>query len=204
MATTRDRILQNLLDKPKSTIKDLADAVNINAISVRHHLASLQADGLVSAEEERHGVGRPRLVYSLTPKGTEIFPSNYLQLTDRILDQLKASLPASELRELFENMADRQAASILPDFDAMTDPEERINYLSSILGGDGQTIRWEKLEDGSYRIEVPNCPYIQISKSHPEICTYDEELFHKLLGMKIVKTGSICHGDHACTYIVTP
>ena len=204
MATTRDRILQTLLDKPKSTIKDLADAVSINAISVRHHLASLQAEGLVSSEEERHGVGRPRLVYSLTPKGTEIFPSNYLQLTDRILDQLKASLPAAELRDLFENMAQRQAASILPDFDAMTDPEERIRYLANMLGSDGHAIRWEKLEDGTFSLEVANCPYIQISKAHPEICLYDQELFRKLLNMKITKTGSICHGDRACTYIVTP
>ncbi|NSW52846.1 MAG: winged helix-turn-helix transcriptional regulator [Anaerolineae bacterium] len=204
MATTRDRILQTLLDKPKSTIKDLADAVSINAISVRHHLASLQADGLVNAEEERHGVGRPRLVYSLTTKGTEIFPSNYLQLTDRLLNQLKDSLPASQLRVLFESMAERQAASVLPDFDTMRDPEERIAYLAQILGGDGHTIRWEKQEDGTYLLEVANCPYIQISKQHPEICMYDQELFRKLLGMKITKTGSICHGDRACTYIVRP
>jgi len=143
-------------------------------------------------------------VYALTPKGSEIFPSNYLQLTDRLLDQLKNTLPPAELKELFENMADRQAAALLPDFDSMKDPEQRIRYLATILGEDGHSIRWEEKEDGSYQIEIANCPYVHISKAHPEICTYDEELFRKLLNMKITKIASICHGDRTCAYIVKP
>ena len=34
-------------------INELAEVVGINPISVRHHLNSLQADGLIEAEEER-------------------------------------------------------------------------------------------------------------------------------------------------------
>ena len=33
------------------------EELGINAISVRHHLQNLQAEALVAAEEERHGVG---------------------------------------------------------------------------------------------------------------------------------------------------
>ena len=66
MSSTRDRILQTLLRQPRRTINDLAEAVGINPISVRHHLTSLQVEGLVTSEEERHGVGRPRLLYALT------------------------------------------------------------------------------------------------------------------------------------------
>ncbi|HEX2994159.1 MAG TPA: winged helix-turn-helix transcriptional regulator, partial [Anaerolineales bacterium] len=62
----KDKILQALLRKPKITINELAEAVGINPISVRHHLTNLQMEGLIAAEEERHGVGRPRLVYALT------------------------------------------------------------------------------------------------------------------------------------------
>jgi predicted ArsR family transcriptional regulator len=81
------------MKKPHSTINDLAKAVSINSISVRHHLTSLLLDGLVQSEEERHGVGRPRLVYSLSQKGLERFPTRYFELTSRLLDQMKESLP---------------------------------------------------------------------------------------------------------------
>ena len=47
MSSTRDRVLQALLTHPRITIDELADEVGINPISIRHHIASLQAEGLV-------------------------------------------------------------------------------------------------------------------------------------------------------------
>ncbi len=105
MKSTRDRILQCLLTHPRSTITDLASEVGINAISVRHHISSLQVEGLINAEEERHGVGRPRQVYNLTESGSEKFPTNYLRLTTKILDQMKNTLPAPVVEKLFTEIA---------------------------------------------------------------------------------------------------
>ena len=94
MKSTKDKILQTLLHHPKITINELAEAVDINPISVRHHLTNLQMEGLIEAEEVRHGVGRPRLVYSLTQDGMERFPTKYLRLTTRLLAQMKETMPA--------------------------------------------------------------------------------------------------------------
>ena len=57
MKSTRDKILNTLLTQRQATIKQLSEVVGINGISVRHHLINLQAEGLVTAEEQRHGVG---------------------------------------------------------------------------------------------------------------------------------------------------
>src|SRR5512141_2796665 len=105
MKSTRERILQTLLSHPRSTINELAAAIGINAISVRHHRTSLQADGLVTYEEERHGVGRPRLVYFLTEKGMEHFPTRYFRLTNRLLDQIKGTFSDQMVQKLFTQMA---------------------------------------------------------------------------------------------------
>ena len=56
--STRERVLQTLLTNQRCTINEIADAVEINPISVRHHITKLQADGMVDSEEERHGVGQ--------------------------------------------------------------------------------------------------------------------------------------------------
>src|SRR5664279_2793108 len=93
MKSTRDRIMQTLLRQPRTTINQLAVAVGINPISVRHHLTNLQVEGLVATEEERHGVGRPRLVYYLTEAGLEKFPTRYLRLTNHLLSQMKDKFP---------------------------------------------------------------------------------------------------------------
>ena len=201
MATTRERILQTLLDNPRSTIKALAEAVSINAISVRHHLASLQADGLVDSDEERHGVGRPRLVYSLTKKGTEIFPSNYLELTDRLLVELNETMAPDQLETVFTRMADRQIDELRPELLTLTTPQDRIKYLVEKMEEGGHSIQWEETEDGNFLIEVANCPYLHISKAHPVVCAYDEHLFKEILGLETEKVSSICNGDRVCCYL---
>lgn len=204
MATTREKILQTLLDNPRSTIKALAEAVSINAISVRHHLASLQADALVTSEEERHGVGRPRLVYSLTKKGTEIFPSNYLELTDRLLLELNETMEPGQLENVFTRMADRQINELRPDFDGLKTPRERVEYLAERLEEGGHSINWSEVDDGNFRLEIANCPYLHISKAHPVVCAYDEHLFKEVLNMETEKISSICEGDRVCCYLAKP
>jgi len=201
MATTRERILQTLLEHPRSTIKDLAESVSINAISVRHHLSSLQADNLVVSEEERHGVGRPRLVYSLTKKGSEVFPSNYLDLTDRLLNELHETMPKEAMENLFVSMADRVIDELRPELDTLTNERDRVQYLEDKLSNSGHSIQWAEDEDGNYVIEVSNCPYLHISKSHPIVCVYDEHIFEQVLGMKTEKSRSICQGDRVCCYL---
>jgi len=51
MKSTSERILLNLLNRPRSSINEMAGVVGINAISVRHHLTSLEAEDLVSSDE---------------------------------------------------------------------------------------------------------------------------------------------------------
>ncbi len=112
--STREKILHTLLAHPHSTISELAEAVSINSISVRHHLTNLQAEGLVTAEEERLGGGRPRLVYNLTENGLERFPTRYMRLADLLIRQLKNDLPAESLQNLFTQIAAFMAEDILP------------------------------------------------------------------------------------------
>src|SRR4026208_220883 len=126
MKSMKDKILQVLLRKPKITINDLAAAVGINAISVRHHLTNLQMEGLISGGEERPGVGRPRLVYSLTEDGMERFPTKYLRLTTRLLTQMKDSMPGPVIAQLFSQIAEDMASEYSSQVQGMS-MEERLD-----------------------------------------------------------------------------
>ena len=128
MKSTRDRILQTLLRQPRQTINELAEAVGINPISVRHHLTNLQMEGLVTAEEERHGVGRPRLVYALTEDGLEKFPSRYLRLTTRLLAQMKETMPGPVVSQLFSQIAEDLANEYRDQIQGLS-MEERLDFV---------------------------------------------------------------------------
>jgi predicted ArsR family transcriptional regulator len=200
MNSTRERILQSLLHHPRSTINVLADEVGINPISVRHHLTNLQAEGLISAAEERHGVGRPRLVYSLTEDGLERFPTRYLRLTTRILSQLKEQLPQPMVSDMFKQVATSLAAEHEQQLIGLS-VEERLNVMKELLDEEGFVVEWEK-KDKDYLIHEITCPYLQVGHVHPEVCIVDQTLISKMLAVPVNKIQCILSGAAHCTYIV--
>ncbi|MBT3189543.1 MAG: winged helix-turn-helix transcriptional regulator [Anaerolineae bacterium] len=202
MAKTRDEILQALLRKPRSTINDLAEAVGINPISVRHHLNNLQAGGLIISEEERHGVGRPRLVYTLTEEGSEKFPTRYLQLTSRLLSQLKETLPNPMVKELFSQVAMNLAEEYTDQLENLN-VEERLDMIKELLAQEGFTVEWEKSGD-QYLIHEISCPYHKVGQNHPEICSMDQTIISQMLAVPAEQVQCILSGDERCTYVVEP
>jgi predicted ArsR family transcriptional regulator len=198
--STREKILKSLAQNPGATVNDLAKMVGINAISVRHHLTNLQAEGLVRAEEERHGVGRPRMICFLTEAGLEKFPTRYLQLTNRLLGQMKETLPAPLINELFSQMAKELATTYVHEMKGLS-VEERLQVMSELLAKEGFTVEWEKQGD-DYHIHEISCPYYKVGQDHPEICTIDQQLISNLLSVPAEKVQCILSGDTFCTYVV--
>lgn len=198
MKSTREKVLQTLASNPRSTIVEIAKAVGINAISVRHHLTNLQAANLVSAEEERHGVGRPRLVYFLTDQGLEKFPSRYYRLTNNLLQQIKETLPDTDVQLLFKGMAGKLADEYLPGFQSLGF-EDRLSLLQSVLEKEGYALEWIKQENG-YQLNEISCPFYQIGKEHPELCLFDKSLIAILLGIREEDIIHIRKNDNHCAF----
>ena len=201
--STRDRILNTILERQRCTINDLADAVGINPISVRHHIIKLEAQGLVNSEEERHGVGRPPKVYYLTEAGMEKFPTRYLLLTKRLLDQLKANFSQAKVNELFTEMAKEVVEKYASEIDIASLPmEERLDILIKFLFEEGFTVEWERTKDGFLVHEI-SCPYFRIGENHPEICQVDETLISNLLMVPTQRVKCVLSGDSHCTYEIS-
>jgi DeoR family transcriptional regulator, suf operon transcriptional repressor len=200
MKSTRDRILRTLLNHPNASISDLADAVSINTISVRHHLTNLLADGLIIASEVRHGVGRPRLVYSLSESGQEKFPTRYMELTNMLLDQLKKTLTHEQVKEVFSKIAQSMASDQIIKTKKLTF-EQKLDFIQQALSNEGFTIEWEKYNDG-YLINEISCPYYHVGQNHPEVCVLDQTLISSILSRKTEKINCVLNGDHHCSYLV--
>jgi DeoR family transcriptional regulator, suf operon transcriptional repressor len=200
MISTREKVLQSLLAHPRSTITELGEKVGINSISVRHHISSLLIEGLIVAEEERHGVGRPRQVYYLTESGSERFPTNYLRLTTKILDQMKSTLPAPVVDKLFTEIALDMSANY-QDLAINLSLEEKLNLIITLLSREGFTVEWEKAGD-EYRIHEISCPYFHVGQNHPEVCKVDQTMISSILSIPVEKINCLLLGNDHCTYVV--
>jgi len=180
----------------------LAESVGINPISVRHHVNKLEAEGLIESQEERHGVGRPRLVYNLTQKGMEQFPQRYLQLTLRLLEQLKSNLPDQMIGDIFREVAQGIAGEITQQVDLKDlDLEERLELLQNALVAEGFMVELEE-EDGDYYIVEASCPYHHVGEDYPEICIVDKELIARFAYTSPERVECILDGDKQCRYLI--
>jgi DeoR family suf operon transcriptional repressor len=197
---TRERVMHTMLVRERCTIIELAEAVDINPISVRHHIAKLEAEGLVNSEEERHGVGRPRRMYFLTEKGREQFPTRYIRLTLRLLEQLKETMPTPVVERLFTQIAMEMASGYRNEAEGLS-TEQRLDLVQQLLTSEGFNVEIEKTDD-AYLIRESNCPYYHVGPNHPEVCSVDQTLISTILEVPAQKIQCMLHGDAHCTYII--
>jgi predicted ArsR family transcriptional regulator len=194
--------MRSLLLNQKRTINELAESVEINPISVRHHVNKLEAEGLIQSEEERHGVGRPRLVFSLTPKGMEQFPKRYLQLTLRLLEHLKTNLPDKVLGDIFKEVAEGIAGDLTHNINLEDlNLKERLELLQKVLISEGFMVNLEE-EAGDFYIVEASCPYHHVGEDYPEICVVDQELIAHFASTTPKRVECILDGDKQCKYLI--
>jgi predicted ArsR family transcriptional regulator len=166
--STREVILHTIKSSPESTIETLAGAADVSPVTVRHHINSLLADGLIEAAAVRRKVGRPYYIYSLSTKGQELFPKRYVRLTSRILDELKARLPENMVAEIFKGVVQGIIAEHAGEFESLS-MERKLDYLVEMLGEEGFLSSWEKTAEG-YKLVEYSCPYLSVGHQHSEVC----------------------------------
>ncbi len=181
MHSTRTQILQLIRDEGQVTVDQLAEKLNLSPMTIRHHLALLQRDGLVQAEvmPSPGRRGRPRLTYILTSAGAEMFPSNVTRLAHVLLVQLKRLMPPAELNTFLEGVADAWASSF-PNVEGIS-TEAKLDQITMFLNNMGYQAVWE-YAGSVIEFRMKNCPYRWLAGRHPELCLVDMKLLQRLTG----------------------
>jgi predicted ArsR family transcriptional regulator len=196
--STREVILEEIKRTNGATVEALAETAEISPVTVRHHLNSLQAEGLLETSSVRRKVGRPYYVYSLSAKGQELFPKRYVRLSSRLLDELKDRYPDGTISELFNNVVERIADDHRHDFENKS-VEKRLNYLVDLLAEEGFLASWE-LTDNGYKLIEYSCPYISIGQKHHEVCVFDKQLIQIVMDTDIDQHSCMIDGDSCCEF----
>src|SRR5512136_840921 len=197
---TREVILRTLRARTKCSVSELAKAARVSPVSVRHHLANLQAESLVAVEDERHGVGRPRQLFSLTESGLDLFPSRYVRLTNRLLDEIKESIPGGKVEQLFSGVASTMAADVARRLEGLP-LEQRLERMVELLAEEGFDAQIER-QGGRILIREVSCPYYRIGRMHPEVCTVDQAFIATALSLPVERVTCQLQGADTCTFAV--
>src|SRR5215216_1537939 len=98
----RREILVQLRRDGASSPEQLAGVLGASRTGVLQQLRSLESAGLVARRTVRHGVGRPRHVYDVTPSAQSFFPTNYDGLAAGLLAAIGAVGGQPLVEEVFD------------------------------------------------------------------------------------------------------
>lgn len=202
MHSTRQTIVELLKERGQATVEELAEAVGLTQMAVRHHLNVLHGKNLVIASSVRRKKqpGRPQQLYGLTESASKFFPEDYYHLARYLLDEVKNMLGTDGLEKVLSRIADKMAAEAPPLGDGQS-PEERLDQLVQFLRDKSFGARWAK-EGDDYVIRLLTCPYRQVAHKHNQVCCLDMQIIKEMLNGDPVLTNCIANGDEYCTYRV--
>lgn len=204
-STPAGQVIELLQRRGALRIKEIETALGVTTTAVRQQLMNLVAEGLVTSETIREGVGRPSHVYSLTDKARAIFPCHCDELTSLLYQELLNEVGAEKVQALLVRVGvrlARQYATGLQETRALA-LTERVGQFASQLEAKGILSDVAQTDDGVILREY-NCPYHDLSLAHREVCNMEQEMIANVLDARVQLRGCMHDGHSGCEFVVTP
>ena len=198
MHSTRDRILDLVIERREARVEDLAIELGITSAAVRRHLDKLRADGLIDVKPVKQPTGRPFYVYSATEKATGAMPPAYADLMERMLRSLgeREDVIAAVMASVAESLASKHRHEV-----SGLSTEELVAKVTESLRAEGILEDWRSEEDGIHLVNG-RCPYHRAAEISKLPCESDRKAIELLLGHDVEQLNRIVDGAPCCEYLV--
>lgn len=207
-STLRREVLYALRTGGPASPDQVADRVGASRTGVLQQLRTLESAGLVTRSLSRHGVGRPRHVYDLTPAAQDLFPANYGALAQSFLTAIRTIGGEALIRDVFEarrqQLKTRIANRLAERLPAGASLWEKVREVAIYEDETGYLGRATRDADGTIRLSEHNCAISGVSGPYPIACEEELELFGEVLGARVTRECHIASGGRSCTYRVEP
>jgi predicted ArsR family transcriptional regulator len=198
------RVMHALKAAGPQTAEALGRKLGMTAVGARQHLARLQQEKLVAAEDSRAGVGRPKRIWSLTDTGHARFPDNHAGLTLELIAAIRKAGGEGMLEQVI-GMRERSAlATYRASLEGAKTLREKVKRLAAIRSAEGYMARCEPGDGGAMLLIESHCPICVAAKSCQGFCRSELSLFRTALGkeVEVERTEHAVAGAHRCVYRV--
>jgi predicted ArsR family transcriptional regulator len=204
-ATATDRLLYLLKMRGPQTSAALGSLLRITGEAVRQQLLRLAADGLVSAQAERSGVGRPRQVWTLTEAGVSRFPDAHALVAIQLIRGVRDLLGEAALDTLISARESETKTAYAIELAGAKNLRERVIRLAAIRTREGYMAEWHEEADGRYLFVENHCPICAAATACQGFCRAELSVFRESLGgglVQVDRTEHIVEGARRCAYII--
>jgi predicted ArsR family transcriptional regulator len=202
---TRRAIVQLLKQEGGLNAEALAAYLEITAMAVRQHLYALQAEQLVTYQEESRPMGRPAKIWQLTPLADRLFPDGYAELTLSLLNSVKEAFGEAGLDRLLEIRTRQQLDGYTQQLKGKRSLKQRLNKLVEIRTNEGYMAEVQAQANGSFLLIENHCPICAAATACTGLCAKELEVFQSILGneINVQRVEHIIAGERRCAYQIS-
>lgn len=203
-SSLRRALLVHLRQAGPTSPDGLAAALGASRTGVLQQLHALEEARLVSHAAEKHGVGRPRHLYDVTPDAQELFPADYGGFAGGLLAAIESIGGEDLVEQVFvarrRQIADRVRRRMAERLPERAPLEARVRELAVIQDEGGYLAVAFVGADGDLRLREHNCAIYHVARGRSVACEAELDLFRELLGTDVSRETHIASGDRCCTY----
>jgi predicted ArsR family transcriptional regulator len=205
MQRSTARILRLLKTKGAQNAEALARYLKVTPVATRQHLAGLLERGLVTHEDRKLGVGRPKRFWLLTKAGHDYFPENHAGLTLELINAIRAVFGEEGLERVIshrEIKAKKQYRDVVGEGSL----KQKTKRLAAQRSAEGYMAAVQDLPDGGILLVERHCPICAAATTCQGFCRSELALFSHALGpnVTVTRTDHIVSGAERCAYVVKP
>jgi predicted ArsR family transcriptional regulator len=208
MQTTKQQLLALLKRAGSATVEEAAGALSVASMTARQHLIGLERDGFISTTKVRRAKGRPHYLYTLTPKGQDLFPHRY-DLFAQVLLEEAGLLQAGDIEGLTQAekrslLVHRTAARLAERYRVRVEGsslEARVAAVTDVLHLIGGFAEWCSADSG-FEIRDYNCVFARLVPTQESGCEWHVALISQLLQWPV--THELLPGGRVdcCRYLI--
>jgi predicted ArsR family transcriptional regulator len=199
-----DRLLGIIKRRGPQRVGSLGRALGVSAEAARQQLIQLADAGLVVAEVQKRGVGRPSRLWSLTAAGHARFPDTHSELTVQLIDSIRKTFGAAALDRIIRGRQNQIRRGYRAALGGARSLAARVARLAEIRAREGYMAEWRKDGNGFLLLEH-HCPICSAATACQGFCRSELEIFRDALGGDAVveRIEHLLAGARRCAYRIT-
>jgi Predicted transcriptional regulator len=198
--TQRLEILNTLKRTKGLSVNELVGKMKMSYMGIKQHCLTLERDGYLDTWRRPQKMGRPEMVYRLTRRTHDLFPSESNQFTLELLQSIKEIHGPNGPEKLLFNVFERKAVVLKAKVKGET-VAERAKALARIRENEGFMSQFitDESEGGPQILEC-HTPLLNLLDQYPIIGRLEGDLFESVLGTRVRREESRTSGLFECAF----
>jgi predicted ArsR family transcriptional regulator len=197
--TQRLEILNSLKRTKGMSVNELVERMGMSYMGIKQHCLTLQRDGYLDTWRRPQRMGRPEMVYRLTRRSHDLFPSDSNEFTLELLQSVRDIYGANGPEKLLYNVFEKRTAALKAKVKGDT-VTERAKWLAKVRDAEGYMAEFRAAEkDGSQILEC-HSPILNLLEKYPIIARLEQDMFEAVLGTPVRREETRTSGLYECTF----